>query len=339
MRLKAQQKKNTITSILIALLTIVLVGLLLFLVLLPSINNYEAEIVSYPVPTEDVETSDKPTPVRSLETKPVPPSAASSSMAKVIASNITSSVSVAVPEEISLEESLDFAENISFDDAWGNGDAMAGTTSFFGQDVSAERILYVIDYSKSMNGKREELMRKELADSVKKLSSSMKYQLVFFAGQSWVAGDEITMMGGARSTSSVIKSKANGKEYTYRKGNPDKVQKPIWLTADENNLNESTKYIEETQLYYGTQWSNPLDMAFEMKPLPDTIIFMTDGMGGTQKEAENYAKQAKKKGVIVHTISLLEPKAAQAMSALGENTGGTFSLINDKGRKEDYKGK
>ncbi|MGJ8678104.1 MAG: hypothetical protein ACSHX0_11345 [Akkermansiaceae bacterium] len=338
-RLKAQQRNNTITSVIISVLIIVLVGLLLFWVLLPPINNYEAEIVSYSVPTEETQNSDKPKQVRSLESKPVPPAAASESMAKVIASSVTSSVSIAVPDEISLEDSLDFAEEISFDDAWGDvGDALAGTTSFFGTEVSAERIVYVIDYSKSMAAKnREPLMRKELADSVKKLSSSMQYQMVFFAGNAWVAGADLIIENNSKKQplpKGYIDDK--GKEVRYGKKN---IWEPKWITADKENISKSVKVIKDTRLLLGTKWDLPLDVAFEMKPLPDTIIFMTDGLtgGDVNKVAKDYANQAKKKGIVIHTISLVEPQAAEAMSILAENTGGTFSLIDEKGKKVSLK--
>ncbi|MEJ6573269.1 MAG: hypothetical protein QNL39_14905, partial [Akkermansiaceae bacterium] len=46
-RLHAQQRNSTITSIIISLLMVVLIGLVLLYLLLPPIDNFTPEIVSY----------------------------------------------------------------------------------------------------------------------------------------------------------------------------------------------------------------------------------------------------------------------------------------------------
>jgi len=112
---------------------------------------------------------------RTVERKP---SAPSSSMAKVIAANTVSTTAIPVPEIDVPEPSTDFG------DGWGDGGfgGGPGASSFFGQVINGKRILYVIDFSASMKGDRQRLMRKELADSVYRLSPDIKYQMIFFAG-------------------------------------------------------------------------------------------------------------------------------------------------------------
>jgi len=46
-RLHAQQRNSTITSIIISILTVLLIGILLLWILLPTVENFTPEIVSY----------------------------------------------------------------------------------------------------------------------------------------------------------------------------------------------------------------------------------------------------------------------------------------------------
>ena len=81
-------------------------------------------------------------------------------------------------------------------------------------------------------------------------------------------------------------------------------------------------------LALGTEWGKPLRKALEMNPLPDSIIFMTDGVvGNASKVATEIGELAKSKGVTINTISLIEPKAADNMKTLAELSGGTAILV------------
>jgi predicted PurR-regulated permease PerM len=52
-RLRAQQRNSTITSIIISILSVVLIGILLLWILLPTIETFTPEIVSYQAGAED----------------------------------------------------------------------------------------------------------------------------------------------------------------------------------------------------------------------------------------------------------------------------------------------
>jgi hypothetical protein len=318
----------------IAILVVVLIGVLLLWILLPPVDNPPPEIVSYQSGAEEKKKVEKPRINRAVERKPTSPS---SSMAKVIASNTVSDIAIPVPEKLVSIESMDYGIGDDFGDGWGDEDwGSGGGTTFFGQTVVGERILYIIDYSGSMRGRRQELMRAELADSVKNLPAGKQFQMIFFAGPAWVAGDEVS--------GSTVKAK-DGKEYQWKgKGSFNwtpvgKLQQPKWLDVTDPVIKKSVKLIETHKLVGGTVWSNPLEMAFSMDPLPQVIVFMTDGSAGPASfpTAENFSKLAKKKGVLINTVALMQPKVAKAMEALAKPTGGTFSLINENGKKVDVK--
>ncbi|MBT8037749.1 MAG: hypothetical protein KJO21_09410 [Verrucomicrobiae bacterium] len=337
-RLHAQQRNSTITSLVISFLVVVLVGLVLLFILLPVTDNYTPEIVSYQSGVEEDKKVEKRKINRSVEKKPSSPS---SSMAKVIASNSVSNIAIPVPDNLVSIDSVDYGSGSDFGSGWGEEDWGSGSgTSFFGQTVAGERILYIIDYSLSMAGKKDELMRAELADSVMKLPAGKQFQLIFFAGPAWVAGDEL-----GKGRENVEVKTAGGKKVQWAgKGAmdfkcKDDLPQPKWLDATDSVVKKSLKIIEEEKLVWGTDWSNPLEMAFTMDPLPQVIIFMTDGHAGKKSlpTAEKYSKLAKEKGVLINTIALMEPKAATDMASLAKPTGGAFSLINENGEKEEYK--
>ena len=64
---------------------------------------------------------------------------------------------------------------------------------------------------------------------------------------------------------------------------------------------------------------------------------MTDGLspGDPVAVAKDFASRAKKENIVINTIALMEPKAAEAMEALAEGSRGEFSLINEAGDKID----
>ncbi|MGB1261171.1 MAG: hypothetical protein ACPG6P_14095, partial [Akkermansiaceae bacterium] len=218
-RLKAQRRNTAASSALIAVLLLVLIGVILALFLLPKIETITPDIVSYQGSKDKDESIRERKLSSNVQRKPSSPS---SSMARVIASNTASTIAVPVPEEIDPAPSVDLGNGDDFGDGWGDGDGFGGGgggTTFFGQDVKGERILYIIDYSASMKGDRQRLMRAELAKSIVRIPPDKKFQLIFFAGPAWVAGNNVKMN---KKKSAVISSgkeqfkwNSNGKAHAW----------------------------------------------------------------------------------------------------------------------------
>jgi len=339
-KLAAQRRNSTISSIIIALLLCALLGIVLWIISLTPLFKNNEETVSYSTnPSEETEVT-KPELTNQVEKKPSSPA---SSMAKVIASTTPSPTAVPVPDITVTEPSLDFGDGDDFGDGWGSGGSGNGAgsggggASFFKQKIKAERVCYVIDYSASMGGKKIKMMKKELKKSISKLPDGMEYQLIFFAGPAWIAGDDVAMGGGKKEAT----VKNDGKIYKWesKKGGNNwerrgKKQKVGWIKSSKETREASLKAIQETQLVWGTTWNDPLEMALEMKPLPDYIFFMTDGAPGTGidgalKTAKRMGARAKSRKVKVNTISLLLPQAKEALEELAEKTGGEFTLIKN----------
>ena len=85
-----------------------------------------------------------------------------------------------------------------------------------------------------------------------------------------------------------------------------------------------------------------MKMAMSMDPVPELIVFLTDGSNGSADESMKVAKElateAKEKSIKVNTIALMEPKARESMSHLAKTTGGEFSLIGADGKKVQQAG-
>lgn len=233
----------------------------------------------------------------------------------------------------------------------GSGDGMGvggfgSGTVFFGQEMKAKRIAYVIDYSSSMKGKREELMRAELEKSVRKLSPMMQFQLIFFCGPAWIAGDQVSLdLADPNEDPGVRRAtvRHQGQDYKWKSRrvgdtgmawDPDgKKLKADWLQADPASIDRAAIYIKETPLEFGTHWTGPLEMALEMMPPPEVIVFMTDGAspGTKDKDIEQLAARARSKRTIINTMSLMEPEADAGMKKLAQLAKGTFTVIDVAG--------
>lgn len=334
----AKQKRNsTITSTIIAICMVFLLGLILFVIGLAVEVKKTPEIIAYAVGVGDTEVVEKAKASTQVERKPASPS---SSMAKVIAASLSSATAVSVPVIEVAEASMDFGNGDDFGEGWADGDGFgsgggSNGASFFNQKVKANRVCFVIDYSASMRGLRIALLKKELAQSVKKLPTGMEYQMIFFGGPAWVAGSTVKMAQGNKSA--VITHEDKTYKWAGRSAHgwvsTGRMPKVSWRESSKSNIKESLSAIEETPLVWGTTWTNPLEMALDMNPRPDVIFFMTDGSSG--KSSKNIAlrmgERAKSLGITINAIALMDPVAKEAMGAIAELSGGQFSMVSKDG--------
>ena len=95
------------------------------------------------------------------------------------------------------------------------------------------------------------------------------------------------------------------------------------------------RIVEETRLTGGTVWNNPLMMALEMNPPPQVIYFMTDGAArGSDIWAKEVGEEAKKLGVVINCVAMMQPKAHDDMLHIAKATGGQFTIVKDGGKRE-----
>ncbi len=336
--LHKQRARSTVASLAISILVVALLMIVLALILLvPHLKETEV-IIAYQGPASPDE---QPQEIKKFSVPRPKPSAPSSAMARVIAANTSSPTAVPVPDLDVVTETNAFGSGDDFGDGWGSGDGdgWGGGTSFFQQKTSSRIVAYVIDYSLSMKSQqREKLMRDELKKSVANLSAGMHYQLIFFAGPAWVAGNKVTIAKGRKSATVSANKKtykwtsAKGKANDWQpKGNR---QVPEWIEAGSSNRNKSLAHIKNTKLVWGTHWEPALEMALKMDPPPQTIFFMTDGVTGgkVMDTVRSIARTAKKHRVVINTVAMMQPRAEAAMKELAKLTGGQFTIIEKGGK-------
>lgn len=122
-KLHKQQRNQTITSIVIAMLATLFVGLILLFVLLEPVENFTPEIISYQAPKEDSQEELTKEFTRSIQREPAAPSP---SMAQVIAVNAPSAIAVPTPDVDVPDISADFGNGDGFGDGFGNGNGDGG---------------------------------------------------------------------------------------------------------------------------------------------------------------------------------------------------------------------
>ena len=130
-RLDAQNRNSTISSVVIAILSIVVIALLLALKLLPDILKPAPDIQAIYVRPVIDEPNPKPRSIADpLKRNPTPP-AASPSPVKVIAAQTVSTLSIPSPDVAVLAPSLDYGDGEDFG-IGGSGDAFGGGPGFEG---------------------------------------------------------------------------------------------------------------------------------------------------------------------------------------------------------------
>ncbi|MGJ8642091.1 MAG: vWA domain-containing protein [Luteolibacter sp.] len=342
----ARQKRNsTIASVVISTLVIMLIFLTLGIFLLPDIVVENPTIVTYSANSVEEKPEERKKVSTTIQRKP---SAPSSSQAPVIASTSASPLSIPVVDMNIEPETLEFGDGEGFGGGWGESQGFSGggEATFFNQSVKAARIAYVIDYSGSMSGEKDKLMRDELTKSVSSLKPGSKYQMVFFSGPAWVAGSEVKVTAGANIPGiGTIKGKG-GKTYNwtgigYGDWTPKGDRQPVeWLDVTSSQIEKSLKVIKEDRLSGGTDWENPLQMVFAMDPPPQIVFFMTDGAvdgRDMMKLARDLASEAKKKDIVVNTVAMMEPNAEEAMLDLAKRTDGVFTVVDKDGKAREVK--
>ncbi|MGY8689293.1 MAG: hypothetical protein ACKVHP_16355, partial [Verrucomicrobiales bacterium] len=259
---------------------------------------------------------------------PQRPLAPSSAAAKVITANAMSNIDV--PQIDVLVDTavlgLDIGEGVGFGAGLGFGGAGAGLgTSFFGNKANGEHVAFVVDVSASMSGEQFKLMKSELTRALDGLPRGSKYQVIFFSGPVWFAGQRIKHEGRTRAVVSgqggkdLVWENAGGADgFVFADGKQPMPVEP-WLSTNSNFIRKTRIEVKQIDRSYGITWHLPMDMVLSMHPKPDIVYFMTDGTVNNADEAvRNISKMNRRGGKKskIFTTAMMEPKAADQLFEL-----------------------
>ena len=167
-----------------------------------------------------------------------------------------------------------------------------GKVTFFGREVQANTVAFVIDASQSMSGMRFQRARTELVNALSKLEPNQRFFVVFYTNE------------------------------TYPMFFPDNTIELI--PADQRNLARVFNWIGQSQVQGGTQ--PQLAIALTMKLKPDVVFFLSDG--DIPPETQGIVRYHNSRSV-VHTITFGSDVGAGIMRQIALNNGGEYRFIPD----------
>jgi hypothetical protein len=316
---REQRKRDGIQSAAVALIVLVMLGVILWLIaILPSYQESPTIVTYQAAPVEEENPVERPDLAKGLKPKPT---SASSAMARVIATNSESPVAVPTPEDVTapVPFGVDDDFNAGFGAGEGDGDG-GGGSSFFGTPRKGKRVVYLVDFSGSMEsdapagGLLIDALKKELIRSIKALDPKMNFNVIYFSHNAWT--NEIDGPNQAD------------------KGWNGLNQPPFtpWLPASDRVKSTVEKEITAMPVQGNTCWYPPLRMAFAMSPPPDIVYLLSDGEPRDFELVLDEMDEMNPTSVPIDTIAMELPGTpASYMLEIAKETGGKFSII--------YKGK
>ncbi|MEN0021035.1 MAG: VWA domain-containing protein [Planctomycetota bacterium] len=169
--------------------------------------------------------------------------------------------------------------------------ATGGGTSFFGVEARGNRFVYIVDISGSMSvGGKIEALREELGRSLGQLSDPFKFSVITY-------NSEATPLTGSS-----------------------------WSSASRARVRRAISDMQEIEPGGGTQPAGAFAFAFNLRPPPDAIYFMTDGEFDPQVAAL-VRSQNRDPVVPVHCISLVSRSSAPLLQQIADDSDGSYTHI------------
>ena len=198
--------------------------------------------------------------------------------------------------------------------------------SFFGAEGGGDHLIFVVDFSKSMQSKGKEIiMRRELTRALGALPDGIMFDLILFSGPTWRAEDGPESLDGSEWI-------MPGNHHTHRPMKISQLPEADYVKASKTSRRKMIEAAMETPLSGGTVYDLPLYIALTAKPAPETIFFMTDGACAEERGIQNIRKivskleEAGRKVPVINTIGFELSKNPQ-LQAIADLTGGTFTIM------------
>jgi hypothetical protein len=174
----------------------------------------------------------------------------------------------------------------------GAGGAGGGAATFFGVEARGSRFAYVVDVSGSMQGEKLAALKIELNSSVNALLEHMSYFVVAFSNTPQPLGER-------------------------RK----------WTAAGEEGKRWAGAQVQELHAEGGTEPWSSIEMVLTMKPAPDAIYFMTDGMFDADVADMIAVRNRGARKVPIHCIAFGDEAAEELLRKIAGQSGGTYAHV------------
>jgi len=174
----------------------------------------------------------------------------------------------------------------------GQGGSGGGGAKFFGVEARGQRFAYVCDVSGSMAGPKLGQLKLELEKSLDALLEQAQFIVYFFESEVFTGGN-----------------------------------KPKWSEATGRNKGPVFLQLKNLTARGGTVPSPAFRMAFALKPRPDAIYFMTDGLFDAEIVNEIATMNRAGKKVPVHCIAFGDRSSEALMKKIAADSGGTYTFV------------
>lgn len=169
--------------------------------------------------------------------------------------------------------------------------------TFFGTFAAGERFVYVLDSSKSMEGKRWLLARKRLLDSLKSLTSDQEFFVICFDAQTTLMFNDVP-------------------------------QRAEFTRASLETLRRLTRWLNSRILGEATMPAEALAFALSMRP--DAIFILSDGelMDNSVQMLRHFNVDGPRGNKIpIHAIHMFSLAGRQTLQQLARDNDGTFTFV------------
>lgn len=186
------------------------------------------------------------------------------------------------------------ADNASLSKSGGKSAGPSGKVSFFGAESEAERVVFVVDNSGSMQNGRMETTLLELDNAVRRLSTSQEFYVVFFSDQA------------------------------YPMFFPAPAEEP--LQATRKNKQRLTAWLHTVEICLGGRLLDAMEIAAGLEP--DVVYLLTDGdirsdrVAGRMTTPDTWP-------FTIHTLGMgaRTPRHVAILSAIATSTGGVYRPV------------
>lgn len=169
---------------------------------------------------------------------------------------------------------------------------IGGGASFFGVEAKGTRFAYIVDISGSMRGEKIQALKMELKESIGALQNHQSFYVCFFSSDAIPLDDR-------------------------RK----------WIDGNQTGKRFANERIAGLDASGGTQPWPAFDLIFSMKPAPDAIYFMTDGIFDPTVADQIQVRNSGSKKVPIHAISFVDKSAEELMRQIAASSGGSYSHV------------
>lgn len=174
----------------------------------------------------------------------------------------------------------------------GSGGTGGGAASFFGVEAKGSRFAYICDVSGSMRGNKLQALKIELRESIDALLDHMGFYIVLFSSDASELGDRTK-----------------------------------WTVASPGGKKWAIESVFRLDASGGTEPWPGFEKVFSIKPAPDAIYFMTDGVFDPTVADLIVMRNKGSRKVPIHCITFEDKSAEELMRRIAAESGGTYTHV------------